>query len=613
MGFPSRRLAVALLAATVGGAREAHAQEFVQQTLLVAPLYSEGTTKEARQVATALRTRLAHLVSRRELEVVGTDTLEALLFNSGYRPDSALGESDTRDLARKMRADEVVRGSVIHHGSVIEVRLELRVTREWRWREPIRVVRATSMAAVADTLAGEIVRDRAQMAGLRRCENAASIGDLTGAAKVAERAIARDPVSTLTRTCLALVIRFNGVGADSLVRVTEAILAVDSTNIVAAVMRARNLEAVRSAGAAAEAWRSVIGLRPDSLELALEGVEELMRLQRPAMALDATRLLLGIHAPEPRLRRIAFRADVALGVWTDAAALGDSLDAEDPEFRDDSTYATRHIEALRVTGDSLGALAKSARTVRQHPGDLVVYLQYLKLVGSEQVAALPRGVARFPDASELRVMVARSALSTGKKGDARAALDVAVRLDTLLTQGFLQIAELWFDDSQPDSALATVARAPRTGTNAELLRTYAISRGRLAVQSATDSAPEGWRLGLALFALADSVESREDSRGLLAVTTLQFARAALVDASKSRDCQQASRANDLLGMTADELSRGVGESAGMTELRGAYDAMRTATDNAKRIYCTTPRASEPLWSVRNGRAPWPTTPPTRAA
>ena len=588
MRFASCRCWAFLLVASFATPALAHGQEFVRQTLVVVPLGTEGSLRTARQFASSLRARIARFSERRDLFVPGTDTLEDFLQFSGYPVDSALNEINTRQLAVHFRADEVVQGVVRSEKDFVEVRAELRLVREWRWRQPLPVVRGSNLNAVADTLARAIVRARAQMNDVRRCENAARSGDPAGAATFAEAGILAYRASTLARTCLVLAVRFNDVGADSVVRLTEDLLAIDSSSIIAAVIRARNLERVRSAAAAAEGWGTVLHLRPDSLFLALDAVEQLMRLKRPGMTLDAVRMLLPLHPGEPALRRIAFRADVALADWPAAAALGDSLDVDDPDFRDDSTYATRHIESLRMVGDTLAALAKSARTVRQHPGDVLVYLQYLQLIGAEQGGALPRGLARFPEAPELRVMAARSALSSGKKRDAIADLETATRLDDQLTQGFLQMAQLWFDLEEPDSAVNAMLRAPRSGPDAELLRMFALTRGRLAVRGASDSTPNGWRVAIALFSLADSVDSRDDSRGLLAAASLQLARSALVDASRTHDCRDANRALEILGPTETALGRGVGEGGGAQELREAFGVMRTATDNARRVYCTPP-------------------------
>jgi tetratricopeptide (TPR) repeat protein len=381
-----------------------------------------------------------------------------------------------------------------------------------------------------------------------------------------------------------MALRFVNAPADSVVRVAEDILAVDSINIVAAVIRASGLTSLDRPAPAALAWARVLELRPDSLDLALTGVEAMMRLQKPALALEWSRKLVAIHTGETRLRRLAFRAQIALSQWKDAAALGDSLDAEDQEFRDDSTYATRHVEALRLIGDTLAALSKSARAVKQHPGDLVLYLQYVKLINGEAGTALPRGLALFPEASELRVLQARAAVSGGKRREAIEALGAAVSSDPTLVQGFLQMAELWFEEGQPDSALAAIARAPRA-TSTDLLRAYTISRGRTMIRSANDSTPDQWRRAVTLFSLADTLDSQDDTRGLIAASTLQLARAELLAAIRTKTCPESQRANDALVLTTAALDRGVGNGSSATELREVYTAMRASVDNALKVLC----------------------------
>jgi hypothetical protein len=215
----------------------------------------------------------------------------------------------------------------------------------------------------------------------------------------------------------------------------------------------------------------------------------------------------------------------------------------------------------------------------------MLYLQYVKLIGGETSAAVPRGLAAFPNASELHVMSARAALSSGKKRDAIVALGAALNIDSLMTQGYLQMAELWFDEKQPDSAMAVIARAPRTGDQRELLRTYIVNKGRQIVRAGTDSNTVPWRQSLQLFAIADTIDSREDSRSLIAATTLQLARNALVAASKSHECPDVNRANETLEITASVLARGLGDGAGTEELKEAYGAMRSATESALRVYC----------------------------
>jgi len=225
--------------------------------------------------------------------------------------------------------------------------------------------------------------------------------------------------------------------------------------------------------------------------------------------------------------------------------------------------------------------------VKRHPGDVGLYLQYLKLVTGENAAALARGLAFFPGSSELHVMAARSAVSAGRRRDAIASLSAAVGTDPFLLQGFLQMAELWFEEGQPDSALAAIARAPRQGAT-DLLRAYAIARGRQLIRAASDTTPLAWKRAVSLFAMADTLDSQSDSRALLAASTLQLARSELVVATQVKACPEASRASDALHLSSATLDRGVGEGSGATELYEAYGALRAAVDNAVKILCAPP-------------------------
>ncbi|HEY7569186.1 MAG TPA: hypothetical protein VH762_16510 [Gemmatimonadaceae bacterium] len=554
------------------------------QTLLVAPFDAGGAQRVARQIERGTRSRLARVANRREVRVVGSDTIEAALRYAGYKDDVRLGPPEARLLARLMRADEVVMGNVQVRSGTIELRAHVTLPRDWRLRQPFPVIRAATATAVADTLAQYVARSRVQMNGLRRCENALRVDDLPRATKTAEEAVAQYPRSTLARTCLAVVLRISGVASDSVIRVADQVLAIDSANIVAAVVRANSLTQEKSRDAV-DAWDKVVRLRPDSLDLAITGVEELLRLQEAARAVDACRLLADVHKGEMRIRRLAFRGYIALSRWKEAAVLGDSLDYEDVAFRSDSTYAIRHIEALRLSGDTLSALSKSARSVKEYPGDLPIYLQYAQLVKGEGLVVFPRGLALFPSSSELHVLAAREAVAAGKKREALASLEQAVQADTSLTQGFLQMAELWLGEKEPDSAIAVISRAPRKGPRAELLRTYAMARGRQMIREAPDTAFVIWKRALALFSLADSVDSRDDTRGLIAASSLQVARGSLVVASKSHDCPNATRANDALGITAAMLGLGVGDDESAAQLRQAYDEMRPFAETAIKRFC----------------------------
>jgi hypothetical protein len=75
----NRRLIALLLVLAPHVPAEVRAQEFTQQTLLVMPFRAIGANRAGRQVAASARGRIGRLVPRRELFVVGLDTVESLL------------------------------------------------------------------------------------------------------------------------------------------------------------------------------------------------------------------------------------------------------------------------------------------------------------------------------------------------------------------------------------------------------------------------------------------------------------------------------------------------------------------------------------------------------
>ena len=581
-------LFVALVALAAPVARsQAAAQEFVRQTLMLATFYSPEDPSIGRRISDGVRSRIAKVAPKRELAVLDDyDSDRALLAAGfGYPHGAFISDAEVRVLARQLRVDEVVLGTVRGGTREIVVSAQIAMARDWRYRQPLPQVRSATAALAADGVVREVMRARAQMAGLRRCENALRVADFAQAAREAEVAIRAYPAATLARNCLLATLLESGVRSDSVQRIAEEVLARDSLNVFAAVARARALDAQAKPSESAMAWGRVVDIRPDSLDLGVTATDELLRLGRPTSALTAALALLTLHPGDPRLRRLRFRADVGLSHWAAAASLGDSLAREDPVFQSDSNYAFRQVEAVRQSGDTLGALAISVAAVKRHPGDSRIYTQYVQLLAVEGTAALPRGLLRFPDVSELYVLSARSARGAGRRLEAIAATQQAVRHDPQLTLGFLQLADLWLEEKRPDSALVALSRAQRTGAGAELLRTYIIARGGQLLRAAPDSEPVPLRQAAAFLVLADSLDSREDSRSYVAGATLQLARSELVVASHSRGCTEVRLADSALAVSANALANGVGVGAAADQLRQVFDSMRAAVDNAVKVYC----------------------------
>lgn len=579
-----RRLAPGLVAALLAAA-PLGAQSLLTQVLVVAPFASAPDARLGPRIADDMRGALRRTEDKRALQVVGSDSVERMLRGQGFaRPEQAR-EYDMYLVARMARADELLLARIEARGDTLVARAQLVLLRDARQREPLPVLRARGRDALVDSIARAVGRARLQMAPLRRCENAARAGDRAAAAREATAALRAYPRGLLGRICLARALAGAGAPADTVLRLADQVLAGDSVNIIARVLRAQALEALRRDADAAVAWARILALRPDSADLASGAAEQLLALERPRPALAALDSIAPRHPEDVRFPRLRFRALHALERWDAAAALGDSLERVDGLFATEPAFALRYVDALQRHGDTLRAVAKSARSVSEHPQDGRLYVQYLRLIAAENGAVLARGLARFPQVAELRVIAAQQARASGDRAAERAALTAAIATDGSLVQSHLRLAEIWAQDGQPDSALAALRRVPREGSAATVLRAYAMGRGVEALRAAVDSVPATYALPLGFLALADSVDSRDDTRSLLTAVTLQAARAELVAAVAGPDCEGLRRAAARLEESAQLLARGVGSGAAAEELRQAQEALAAAVGDAQRRGC----------------------------
>src|SRR3954470_5182852 len=79
--------------------------------LLVAVFSSNDRTAGV-MAADAIRTRVSNLANVKQLYVIPKNDIVTYLESSGYRPDSSLGTTDLKELAKLLRADEVLGGNV---------------------------------------------------------------------------------------------------------------------------------------------------------------------------------------------------------------------------------------------------------------------------------------------------------------------------------------------------------------------------------------------------------------------------------------------------------------------------------------------------------------------
>src|SRR5437868_6223561 len=184
-------------------------------------------------VAEAVRSRVQQENSVRQLYVLSRNDINNYLTSSGYKADSALSVSDLKELAKLMRADEIVDCTGVKTPNGMHVDARLLLARDVSLAQPLGGVDAKDAGDAAKRVERELTDARKALPEYRRCETALRDQKWAEAAAAARAGLAKDANSTLSQLCLMSAYQYGKSGPDSVLRVAEAIMRSDSTNALA--------------------------------------------------------------------------------------------------------------------------------------------------------------------------------------------------------------------------------------------------------------------------------------------------------------------------------------------------------------------------------------------
>src|SRR2546422_4433807 len=139
--------------------------------LLVA-VFASSDRASGVQAADAIRTRVQSTTNIKQLYVIPKTDITNYLESSGYKPDSSLGPTDLKELAKLLRADEVLSGSVTRTANGVRIEPRLMLARDVAFAQPLPPVDAGSAADAARSIERALNDARKQLPDNRLCENA---------------------------------------------------------------------------------------------------------------------------------------------------------------------------------------------------------------------------------------------------------------------------------------------------------------------------------------------------------------------------------------------------------------------------------------------------------
>lgn len=468
------------------------------------------------QAADAIRSRIGQDFPFKELWVISRADINGTLEASGYKADQPLNPVDAKTLAGILRADEFIDGTVKKTSGGFRIEARLVEARDKDLVQPLPAVEAPRMDLAAMLLSREIQAARKAINQVNSCTNSARDGKYDAAATAARQAITIYPKTTLARLCLAQVMALQKMPADSVLKITGEVLAMDSSSRVALGLAAQAYKDAGDCSRALQAWGRLLATDASNVRLQTTFANEAAGCGKAAEALPVIEEAVKNNPGDPALIRLKFFIQLAVRDFKGATVTGEELIKTDTVVTD-TLFFTRLAGAY--VSDSQPQ--KSSET-------------------------LARGVTKFPTHTGLRIFYAQALKNAGQLAQALEEYRKAVATNPKVPRGYVSIAQVQLELKQPDSALVSLRRAVASGADsASFIATYALSQGN-TLQKLADSTKnrDDFKRALMFVQLADSLSPSPNSKLLVGLVAFKIGLSAVQEAPKSKSCELAKMAED---------------------------------------------------------------------
>jgi len=521
-------------------------QRFTTQVLLV-PAFAGPDRGVAARASDIVRGRVAAAFPRSELRVVSGGDLSDWLVKSGFDENAVLSDGELKEAAKKFRADERITGLVSASAGRVRLDLELAMIRDLRLSQPI-ASEGSTVTEAAEAAARDLIGARHQLLGLRQCENLSREAKYADAIAAGMQGVSAYAKAVPARLCMIeAMLKLDRPPLDSVAAVARAVIAVAPANAIALGHLAESLDALGKSADAAPVWIRLQKTDTSSESLVDRVVNALAREGNAKLAMPIIDRGTDQHPDNVQLLKLRWLVHLAAEDWKGATVSGERWLEHDAAARIDPDVYLRLAVAYRSDSQPARALGVAATAVSRFPKSAPLFVLYLQLLRAESDAALPRGLAEFPDNAELHVVAAQMARGSGNMAAALAETKRAVEANPNLPHGFLQLAQLEIDAGQPDSALAAISAAMQHGEDSNRVAQFALARGNAMYKAATSSQKrDDFQRAMRFLTLAVRIAPSPEAKFLLGASALSVSQSAASEAPASKSCDLSKLADSSL-------------------------------------------------------------------
>ncbi|GAC1515376.1 MAG: hypothetical protein NVS1B4_05560 [Gemmatimonadaceae bacterium] len=529
------------------------------------------------QAADEVREDALHSIGGRNLVIVPRGDVFKTLEASGYSTTEALTDNDAKELAKLLRADEIVTGTVTKVANGYRVEPRLTLARDAALSQPLGTFDVGKPGDAAGRTVRALTEARKQLDGNRKCENAIRAGDAKTAIAEANRAIVAFPSATLARLCLATAYRQLKYPSDSVLRVTNEVIRLDPKSRLALAFASEEYQKLATRPGLSDAERGPLEQKnieallalynadPSNTTIAEEVAKAIARSGKPETALPLLDQILKDNPGDPRFLRLQYSLLLAAKQWKKAAAAGEEMAKSDTALAD-TTFFVRQIAAYSSDSQPQLAAQVAARGTQKFPtngGLWLVYGQALRSAGQLDMAlnaygraASLEGKSALPFLQIARIYQDKNAADSAVKY-----YNKALAVDPKNASSYQLLARYQAELGRPDDIVTTLKAGETAGVEKSLIAQSALAAGN-ALYKQANAEQDATRKRAALqkaetvLGYSDKLAPSPNAKLLLGISSATVALGAMQDASKGKSCDLARLAQDQLTLAQINLPAG---------------------------------------------------------
>jgi tetratricopeptide (TPR) repeat protein len=516
--------------AGVLGAQTVRAPDADAQYTLVTPAFSSPDKTLGCSAAKEVRDRLDDALNYKKLPVVPRDHVDQTLQASGFPVCDPITPSDTKQLASQLRADFIVDGSAGRKSDSVWIAARLVLARDVSFAQPLPVAKGRNAGDAAKQVARFYQDALKQVPGEKQCYDQGHDPAKYGSAVAAARAaIALYPPSTLARLCIANIYAAQKQPPDSILALTTAILAVDSTNHRALELQGQAYYDKKNYDDAVRTWTRLIASDPSNAEMVERVVTSIVQSGHADQALPIMDQVVKANPGDPKLEELQWRLLMVTHHYKQAVPLGDEVIKEDTAFAD-TLYYQRMVTAEQEDSEPQAAAAEAAK-----------------------------GVGKFPNNATLQTMQAQELIAAGQLQQAKPVLLNIVSKNPKAYGASILLATIYAQSSQNDSILWALHQAAAADTAGKTTAAkFALTQGNIWYKKGNASKNiDTLDVAIHYLAFSDSLSASPTAKFLMGASAFTAGYVADQQGAQAKDCNQLKKAQDYFNTAQENVPAGL--------------------------------------------------------